>query len=164
MLAESVHCILGSYLVRLHKHREQAAKEKLALADEVAKLKEELDQRQVVVSEVAKLKEEMARLGQHFLKKENALNEELRVVRNVEREANRKLHEQGQEYATLLGRVLPLRVELADLKDTLKEKEEKITNLEGRSVTREVLLGKVEGELHLPTSTKRENRSSCCSY
>lgn len=65
--------------------------------------------------------------------------------------------------ATLLGRVLPLRVELADLKDTLKEKEEKITNLEGRSVTREVLLGKVEGELHLPTSTERENQSSCCS-
>jgi len=40
-----------------------------------------------------------------------------------------------------------LRVELADLKDTLKEKEENITNLEGRLVTREVLLGKVEGEL-----------------
>ena len=38
-------------------------------------------------------------------------------------------------------------MEIAELKDTLKEKEDKITNLEGRSVTREVLLGKVEGEL-----------------
>jgi len=49
----------------------------------VAKPKEELDQRQAVVSEVAKLKEETARLGQHFLKNENALNKELRVVRNA---------------------------------------------------------------------------------
>ena len=140
VMDESVHCILGNYLVRRHKHREQTAKEKLALVNEVAKLREELDQRQAVVSEVAHLKEEMARLGQHFLRKENALNEELRVVRNAEREANKKLHEQGQEFATLLSRVLPLRVELADLKDTLKEKEEKITTLE-------VLLGKVEGDL-----------------
>ena len=62
----------------------------------MAKLKEELDQRQAVVSEVVKLKEEMARLGQHFLKKENTLNEELRVVRDAEREANRKLHERDR--------------------------------------------------------------------
>jgi len=115
---------------------------KLAMANEVAKLKEELDQRQIVVSEVAKMNEEMARLGQDFLNKETALNEELRVVRNAEREANRKLHEQGHEYTSLLTRV-----EITELKDALKEKEGKITNLEGRSVTCEVLLGKVEGDL-----------------
>jgi len=125
-LNESLFCSLKSYLTRIPDHREQATKEKLA------KLKEELDQRQAVVSKVAKLKEEMARLGQHFLNKETVLNEELRVVRNAEREAKGKLHEHGQEYATLLGRVVPLRVELVDMKDTLKEKEEKITNLEGR--------------------------------
>ncbi|KAL9276922.1 hypothetical protein ACSQ67_025528 [Phaseolus vulgaris] len=85
----------------------------------------------------------MARLGQHFLTKETALNEEARVVRNAECEANRKLHEHGREYATLLGGVVPLRVELAELKDTLKEKEGKITNLEGRSMTREVLRAKL---------------------
>ena len=93
VLIESVFCSLESYLARILDHREQATMEKLALADEVAKLKEELDQRQAVVREVAKLKEEMARLGQHFLNKETILNEELRVVRNAEREANRKLHE-----------------------------------------------------------------------
>ena len=142
-LIESVFYGLGSYLAQKHDHREQATKEKLAMADEVAKLKEVLDQRQAVVSEVAKLKEEMARLGQHFLTKETAFKEELKVAHNAEREANRKLHEQRQEYATLMGRVVPLRVELLELKDTLKEKEDKITNLEGKSVTREVLLGKV---------------------
>jgi len=156
-LIESVFCSLGSYFAQIHDHREQATKEKLAMVDEVAKLKKELDQRQAVVSEEAKLKEEMARLGQHFLTKETALNEELRVVRNAECEANRKLHEHGQEYATLLGRVVPLRVELAELKDTLKEKEGKITNLEGRSMTREVLLGKVEGELAICQQQLKED-------
>ena len=92
------------------------------MADEMAKLKGELDQRQAMVDEVAKLKEEMARLGQHFLTKETALKEELRVVRDAERETNRKLHEQGQEYATLLTRMVPLWVEIAELKDALKEK------------------------------------------
>jgi len=100
-----------------------------------------------VVDEVAKLKEELAQQGRRFLTKENALSEELRVVRNAEREANKKFQEQGQEYTTLLTRVVPLRVEIADLKDALKEKDDKITNIEGRSMTREVLLGQVEGEL-----------------
>ena len=96
---------------------------------------------------MAKLKEELAQQGRRFLTKENALSEELRVVRNAEREANKKFQEQGQEYTTLLTRVVPLRVEIADLKDALKEKDDKITNIEGRSMTREVLLGQVEGEL-----------------
>ena len=100
-----------------------------------------------MVDEVAKLKEELAQQGRRFLTKENALSEELRVVRNAEREANKKFQEQGQEYTTLLTRVVPLRVEIADLKDALKEKDDKITNIEGRSMTREVLLGQVEGEL-----------------
>jgi len=47
------------------------------MADEMAKLKESLDQHQAMMDEVAKLKEEMARLGQHFLTKEIALKEEL---------------------------------------------------------------------------------------
>ncbi|KAL9277924.1 hypothetical protein ACSQ67_024833 [Phaseolus vulgaris] len=95
VMDESVHRILGNYLVRRHKHRERIAKEKPAPVNEVAKPREELDRRQAVVSEVAHLKEEMARLGQHFLGKENALNEELRVVRNAEREANKNSTSKG---------------------------------------------------------------------
>ena len=63
-----------------------------------------------------------------------------------------------------MSRVLPLRVELADLKDTLKEKEKKITNLEGRSVTREVHLGKVEGELAACQEALKEKTEALAAH
>jgi len=75
-------------------------------------------------------------------------------------DANKKLHDHGQEYTTLSTKVVPLRVEIADLKDALKEKDDKMGNLEERVVTREVHLGKVEGELaERPRPWMRANKS-----
>jgi len=48
-LIEGVFCGLGSHFAQVHDFQEQATKEKLAMADEVAKLKEELDQGQAMV-------------------------------------------------------------------------------------------------------------------
>ena len=129
-LQESVFFSLGGHTARVHSSLQQAVEKRQALADEVEKMKEQLAQQ-----------------FQRSFAQEVALNEELGVLRKAKLDANKKIHKQGQEYATLLGKVVPLRVEIEDLKDALKEKGEKMANLEERSVTREVQLGKVESKL-----------------
>ena len=57
------------------------------------------------------------------------------------------MHDEGQKYTTLLNKVVPLRVELEELKAEIAANKEKMTTLEERSVDREVLLGKVEAKL-----------------
>ena len=62
-------------------------------------------------------------------------------------EANKRLHDEGQKYTTLLAKVVSLHAEIATLKDVVATNQTKMTSWEERSVTREVLLGKVEVDL-----------------
>ena len=75
------------------------------------------------------------------------------VLRKVELEANKKLHEEGQKYTTLLNKVVPLRAEVVELKEAAEATKAKMVSLEERSVTREVHLGKVETKLIERTET-----------
>ena len=89
----------------------------------------------------------MVAQAQRFFIQEAALTEALGVVRKAEVEANKRLHDEGQNYTTLLAKVVPLHAEIATLKDATAANQAKITSLDERSVTREVLLGKVEADL-----------------
>jgi len=132
-LPESIALSLGGFLTRANSSFHQAevkAKEKQALADELVLVKEQ-----------------MAKQAQRFFIQEAALTEEMGVLRKAELEANKRLHDEGQKYTTLLAKVVPLRAEIAELKDVVAATQAKMTNLEEHSVTREVHLGKVEAEL-----------------
>ena len=59
----------------------------------------------------------------------------------------KNFHDEGQKYTTLLTKVVPLRVEVDELKEAAEATKTKMASLEERSVTREVHLGKVEAEL-----------------
>jgi len=109
---------------------ESKAKEKLALAEELALVKEPL-----------------ANQAQGFFIRETALNQELSALRHAELEANKKLHDKGQKYTTLLGKVVPLCAQVVELQEEGATSKAKMANLEERSVDQEVQLGKVEVEL-----------------
>ena len=133
MLPEDMTLSLGGLLARANSSSHQAevrAKEQQALADELDTMKEQ-----------------MARQAQRFFIQEAALTEEMSVLRKAELEANKRLHDGGQKYTSLLAKVLPLRVEIAELKVAAAANQVKMTNLEECSVTWEVHLGKVEAEL-----------------
>ena len=69
------------------------------------------------------------------------------ALRQAELEANKKLHDKGQEYTTLLGKVVLLRAQVVELQEEVATNKAKMANLEQRFVDREVHLGKVEAEL-----------------
>jgi len=71
----------------------------------------------VLASELAQVKEQMAAQGQRFFIQEAALTEALGVVRKAEVKANKRLHDEGQKYTTLLAKVVPLHAEIVTLKD-----------------------------------------------
>ena len=104
-------------------------------------------ERQALADELAQVKEKMAAQAQRFFIQEATLTEALSVVWKAEVEANKRLHDEGQKYTTLLAKVVPLHAEIATLKDVAAANQAKMTSLEERSVTQEVLLGKVEADL-----------------
>jgi len=65
--------------------------------------------------------------------------------------ASKRLHEAGQSYTELLGQVVPLRVEVADLKYAAKAFEAKMKKLEDQCVDRELKLGAAEAALEAKT-------------
>ena len=97
------------------------------------------------------MKEQLAKQAQVFFNRETALNQELSALRQAELEANKKLHDKGQEYTTLLGKVVPLRTQVVELQEEVAANKAKMVNLEERFADREVQLGKVEAELTLKT-------------
>jgi len=109
---------------------ESKAKEQLALAEELALAKEQHEKQ-----------------AQGFFIRETALNQELSALRQAKLEANKKLHDKGQEYTTLLGKVVPLRTQVVELQEEAATSKAKRANLEEQSVDREVQLGKVEAKL-----------------
>jgi len=93
------------------------------------------------------VKEQLANHFQGFFIRETALTQELGVLRQAELEVKKKLHDKGQEYTTLLGKVVPLRAQVVGLQKEAAANKVKMVVLEERSVEREVHLGKVEAEL-----------------
>jgi len=132
-LLEGITLNLGGFFARANSllHQSEAkAKEHQALADELAVVKEQ-----------------MANQAYRFFIQEAALKDALGVVRKAEEAANKRLHDEGQRYTTLLNKVVPLHAEIAELKDAAATSKTKMTNLEESSVTREVHLGQVEADL-----------------
>ena len=84
-------------------------------------------------------------------RQEEAYKDPLKEARKAKDTANKKLHEAGQTYTELLGQVVPLRVEIADLKDAAKTSEAKTKKLEDQCVDREVKLGATEAALEAKT-------------
>jgi len=102
---------------------------------------------QALADELARVKEQLANQAQSFFIRETALTQELGVLRKAELEANKRLHEEGQKYTILLNKVVPLHAEVVGLKEEVAANKAKMASLEERFVTREVHLGKVEAEL-----------------
>ncbi|XP_068504109.1 uncharacterized protein [Phaseolus vulgaris] len=124
---------LGGLLARANFSSHQAevrAKEQQALVDELTQVKEQMDAQ-----------------AQRFFIQEAALTEALGVVRKLKLENNKRLHDEGQKYTTLMAKVVALHAEIVTFKDAAAANQAKLTILEERSLTREVLLGKVETDL-----------------
>jgi len=75
----------------------------------------------------------------------------LKEAQQAKDAANKRLYEVGQSYAKLLGQIVPLHVEIAELKDVAEASKIKMKTLEDRCATREVKLGKVEAALNAKT-------------
>ena len=103
---ESLAVSLGEFFARLDalsQEVEARAKEELALAE--AKAKEEL----------ALAKEQLALQTRASSNRETALQLEMNALCQAELDANKKLFDKGQEYATLLAKVVPLRTQVVEV-------------------------------------------------
>jgi len=80
------------------------------------------------------VKGQLANQAHRFFIQEAALTEAL-GVRKAEEATNKRLHEDGQKYTTLLNKVVPFHAEIAELKDVAAATQVKMANLEARSIT-----------------------------
>jgi len=96
---------LGAFLACANSWRDQAR----AKASEISAL-------QALEKECASLKEEKHR----WERQEEAYKDSLKVAQKAKEEASKRLHEAGQAHAELLGQVVPLRVQIVDLKDAVE--------------------------------------------
>ena len=79
--------------------------------------------------------------------RKTALYLELASLRQYEKDAKKALQDKSLEVVELEARILPLRTRAVDLEDTVAELKGKVVSLEERDTQREILLGRVEGEL-----------------
>ena len=133
---EGVNYYLGAFLACANSWRDQAR----AKASEISAL-------QALEKECASLKEEKRR----WKRQEEAYKNSSKEAQKAKDAANKRLHEAGQTYTELLGQVVPLRVEIAELKDTAKTTEAKMKKLKDHCVDREVKLGATEAALEAKT-------------
>jgi len=96
---------------------------------------------------VAKLEEDLAIRTKIFTNRETALYLELASLHQSEKDAKKALQDKGLEAVELEARILPLRTRAVELEDIVAELKGKVANLEERGTQREILLGRVEGEL-----------------
>jgi len=96
----------------------------------------EMQALQALKREVATLKEEKLKLKRLWEHKEDAYKTSLMETRKAEEATNLRLHDAGQKYADLLGSMVPLQAEVAELKAAAVN-----------SKALEVKLGETEGEL-----------------
>jgi len=131
---------LGGFLACANSWRDQAR----AKASELSTL-------QALEKELASLKEQKEIQERHLARQEDTYKDSLKKAQKAKDAANKRLHEAGQTYAELLGQVVPLRVEIAELKDAAKASEVKMKKLEDHCVDREVKLGETEAALDAKT-------------
>jgi len=131
-----VYCI-REYLSNARSWREQAeakANDCLALEKELALLKEQTQARK-----------------RRWFHQEVSYKETLKEAQQAKDAANKRLHEAGQTYAELLGKIVPLRVKIAELQDAVEASKIQQKKLEDHCVSREVKLGEVEAALNAKT-------------
>jgi len=131
---------LGAFLAYANFWRDQAR----ARANEQSTL-------QALEKELATLKEQQQTHERQWARQEDAYKDSLKEAQKAKDAASKRLHEVGQTYAELLGQVVPLRVEIANLKDAVKASEVKMKKLEDQCVDREVKLGAAEASLDAKT-------------
>ena len=91
-----------------------------------------------------KVKCDMLMQGLEFSWIENALNEELRSLREDKKELRMKLHDKLQDAVELESKIVPMRKQIAELVEARRTDADQMSKLEKRSTERETLLGKVE--------------------
>jgi len=107
-------------------------------------------------AEAEKTKCDMMMQGLEFSRVENALKDELKSMRQDNKELRKKLHDKLQDAVELESEVVPLREKIAALEEAKKTDAQKMVNLEKRSVERETLLGKVEQDRDKASQEFRE--------
>ena len=115
------------------------------------KLREKPTTSWLLKSSFALLKEKTQAQERRWFHQEVSYKETLREAQQAKDVANKRLQEAGQSYVQLLGQTVPLRVEIAELKDDAEASKIKMKTLEDRCVTREVKLGEVEATLNAKT-------------
>jgi len=131
---------LGAFLACANSWRDQAR----AKASELSTL-------QALEKDLTSLKEENQTQERHWARQEDAYKDSLKEAQKAKDATNKRLHEAGQTYAELLGQVVPLRAEVAKLKDAAKTSEAKMKKLEDQCIDREVKLGATEAALDVKT-------------
>jgi len=127
---------LGAFMACANSWRDQAR----AKASEVSTL-------QALEKECASLKEEKRR----WERQEEAYKYSLKVAQKAKEEASKRLHEAGQAHADFLGQVVPLRVQVVDLKAAVEASKAQHKKLEDHCVDREQKLAKTEATLEAKT-------------
>jgi len=97
--------------------------------------------------EAEDLKEELIARTKTFTNRETAMYLELASPRQSEKDAKKALHDKGQEVVELEAKILPFHTRAVELEDLVTELKGKVANLKERATQREILLGRVEGEL-----------------
>jgi len=100
-----------------------------------------------LAEELAKVKEDLATMEQVFASRETDLYLEVANLCQIEKDVKKALREKSMEAVDLEAKILPLRTRNIELGDKLAELKGKMVDLEDKSTRREVLMGKVEGEL-----------------
>jgi len=134
---EGVAYYIGEYFSNARSWREQAE----AKSDNCFALEKEL----------ALPKEQTRAQERRWFHQEVSYKETLKEAQQAKDVANKRLYEVGQSYAEFLGQTVPLRVEIAELKDVAEAAKIKMKTLEDCCATREVNLGEVEAALNAKT-------------
>ena len=130
---EGMNFYLGAFATCANTWRGQAK----ARVDELSTL-------QALEKENASLKEEKECLACHWARQEEAYKDSLRIAQKAKEEASKRLHEAGQAHVELLAQMVPLRVQVADLKDTMETSKAQQKKLEDHCIDREQKLAKTE--------------------
>ena len=147
---EGMNHYMGAFIVCANTWRAQA-KTKVVEASTL----------QALEKENALLKEEKETLARRWGCQEEAYKDSLREAQKSKDAISKRLHEVGQTYAELLGQVVPLCVEIADLKDVAQVSEVRTKKLDDQCVDREQKLGKTEAVLS-KTKTALEAKTKEC--
>ena len=81
-------------------------------------------------------------MARRWERQEEAYKVSLKMAQKAKQEASKRLHEARQAHAELLNQVVPLRVQVADLKDAVEASKTQQNKHEDHCVDREQKLAK----------------------